>query len=222
MLTLETVEPPDLFFEDFAEGQEFSTVTKRPMMVSHQVRWAGACDNYDSEFHHDEHVAKAQGLPGIILSGPLMASYLMTEANAGSKGNGRGPRAAERAADDRSGGRAVDIAVPQIDPLRRRGDARARLSRHCGAVAAPVAVLLQQPRPPHRLSFGRATVHGEDGYEFHEPLIVGDEITLELTITGAHLKQGRSGPLGMIVAERRFTNQLGALCAMLRTTLIRR
>ncbi|MBI1728085.1 MAG: hypothetical protein HYR50_12540 [Candidatus Rokubacteria bacterium] len=79
MGTVKTVEPQSLFFEDFAEGQEFSTVTKGPMMVGHQVRWAGACDNYDSEFHHDEHVAKAQGLPGIILSGPLMASYLLTE-----------------------------------------------------------------------------------------------------------------------------------------------
>lgn len=77
MPTVKTAEPPSLFFEDFAEGQEFSTVTKGPMMVGHQVRWAGACDNYDSEFHHDEHVAKAQGLPGIILSGPLMASYLL-------------------------------------------------------------------------------------------------------------------------------------------------
>jgi hypothetical protein len=48
------------------------------MMVGHQVRWAGACDNYESEFHHDEYVAKAAGLPGILLSGPLMASYLLT------------------------------------------------------------------------------------------------------------------------------------------------
>ena len=79
MPTVKTADPPGLFFEDFAEGQEFSTVTKGPMMVGHHVRWAGACDNYDSEFHHDEHVAKAQGLPGIILSGPLMASYLLTE-----------------------------------------------------------------------------------------------------------------------------------------------
>jgi acyl dehydratase len=60
---VKTVDPPNLFFEDFAEGQEFATVTKGPMMVGHQVRWAGACDNYDSEFHHDEQVAKAQGLP---------------------------------------------------------------------------------------------------------------------------------------------------------------
>ncbi len=84
-----TVAPPELFFEDFTEGQEFPTVTKGPMMVGHQVRWAGACDNYDSEFHHDEHVARAQGLPGIILSGPLMASYLLTEVTRWIGRNGR-------------------------------------------------------------------------------------------------------------------------------------
>jgi acyl dehydratase len=73
---VQLVEPPDLYFEDFEEGQEFPVVTKGPMMVGHQVRWAGATDNYDSEFHHDEYVAKAQGLPGIILSGPFIAAYL--------------------------------------------------------------------------------------------------------------------------------------------------
>ena len=78
LLQVELREAPDLYFEDFAEGQEFPEVIKGPMMVGHQVRWAGACDNYDAEYHHDEYVAKDLGLPGIILSGPLMASYLMT------------------------------------------------------------------------------------------------------------------------------------------------
>ncbi|MDB5412259.1 MAG: hypothetical protein JWR10_594 [Rubritepida sp.] len=78
MLNVETVEPTRRCFEDFYEGQDLPVVTHGPMMVGHQVRWAGACDNYESEFHHDEYVAKAQGLPGIILSGPLMASYLLT------------------------------------------------------------------------------------------------------------------------------------------------
>jgi hydroxyacyl-ACP dehydratase HTD2-like protein with hotdog domain len=50
------------------------------MMVGHQVRWAGATDNYHAEFHHDEHVARAQGLPGIVLSGPLFGSLLLTKA----------------------------------------------------------------------------------------------------------------------------------------------
>ena len=78
MLKVDTVEPTPRCFEDFLEGQELATIAKGPMMVGDQVRWAGACDNYESEFHHDEYVAKAQGLPGIMLSGPLMASYLMT------------------------------------------------------------------------------------------------------------------------------------------------
>ena len=66
MLKLEAVEPKELYFEDFSEGQEFPVVTKGPMLVGNQVRWAGACDNYASEFHHDEYVAKAQGLPGKV------------------------------------------------------------------------------------------------------------------------------------------------------------
>jgi acyl dehydratase len=78
MLKVETREPERRFFEDFREGQDLPSVTRGPMMVGDQVRWAGACDNYESEFHHDEYVAKAQGLPGILLSGPLMASYLLT------------------------------------------------------------------------------------------------------------------------------------------------
>ena len=89
MLTVETREPPVRFFDEFAEGQELPTVTRGPMMVGHQVRWAGACDNYESEFHHDEYVAKAQGLPGILLSGPLMASWLLTTVKGWA---GRGAR----------------------------------------------------------------------------------------------------------------------------------
>src|ERR1044071_1580643 len=78
MFKVDMVEPPVVYFEDLSEGHEFPAVTKGPMMAGHQVRWAGACDNYESEFHHDEYVAKAAGLPGILLSGPFMASILLT------------------------------------------------------------------------------------------------------------------------------------------------
>lgn len=77
MKTIETKQKPDRYFEDFEVGQELEPLTKGPMMVGDQVRWAGACDNYDAEYHHDEYVAKELGFPGIILSGPLMASYLL-------------------------------------------------------------------------------------------------------------------------------------------------
>ena len=79
MFKVDTEEPPERFFEDFPQGQEMPVVTKGPMTAGHQVRWAGACDNYASEFHHDAATARAQGLPGLLLSGPFMACYMLTE-----------------------------------------------------------------------------------------------------------------------------------------------
>ncbi len=79
MYKIDTKEPPARFFEDFPEGQQMPQVTKGPMTAGHQVRWAGACDNYASEFHHDAAAARAQGLPGLLLSGPFMACYMLTE-----------------------------------------------------------------------------------------------------------------------------------------------
>ena len=78
MYRVETQQPPALFFEDFTEGQEMPVASKGPMTAGHQVRWAGACDNYASDFHHDAAAARAQGLPGLLLSGPFMACYLLT------------------------------------------------------------------------------------------------------------------------------------------------
>ncbi len=79
MFKVATQVPRERFFEDFPEGQEMPVVTKGPMSAGHQVRWAGACDNYASEFHHDAAAAREQGLPGLLLSGPFMACFMLTE-----------------------------------------------------------------------------------------------------------------------------------------------
>jgi acyl dehydratase len=74
----------------------------------------------------------------------------------------------------------------------------------------------------HDFPFGKATVHGADEYEFHEPMIVGDVITVSTAMVAAKLKHGKVGRLGQITSERRFVNQRGELCAVLRTILFRR
>ncbi|HVZ43586.1 MAG TPA: hypothetical protein VHA82_07230 [Ramlibacter sp.] len=79
MYKVETRQPAARCFEDFPEGSEMPEVVKGPMTAGHQVRWAGACDNYASEFHHSSSAAKEVGLPGLVLSGPFMASYMLTE-----------------------------------------------------------------------------------------------------------------------------------------------
>lgn len=115
MYQVDVKEPSERFFEDFSEGQEMPVVTKGPMLVGHQVRWAGACDNYDSEFHHDEYVAKAQGLPGILLSGPFMASYMLTEV-----GNWLGRRARVRSFWDRNTGPTLPRDMAHIHAKVKR------------------------------------------------------------------------------------------------------
>jgi acyl dehydratase len=115
-------------------------------------------------------------------------------------------------------------AVEDFDPIHY--DATAAIARGYRGVVAPWPFLwlIYFNGSEHRMAFpfGKATVHGEDEYEFHEPIVPGDVITMRTEITDARLKQGRSGLLGIVVVERRFTNQLGQLCAVLRTTLIRR
>ncbi len=120
--------------------------------------------------------------------------------------------------------RKMAKAVEDWDPIHY--DADAAVKRGYRGVVAPWPLLwlfyFNADTAHVHFPFGKATVHGEDAYEFHEPMIVGDEITLAMAISDARLKQGRSGLLGLVTEERRFTNQRGALCAVLRTILIRR
>ena len=116
------------------------------------------------------------------------------------------------------------MAVEDFDPIHY--DASAAQARGYRGIVAPwpILSLLQYncSHEPPAFTFGLATVHGEDGFEYHEPIIVGDVITIEALVRDAQLKRGRSGLLGLVTTERRFTNQLGQLCAVARTIVIRR
>ncbi|HVZ43587.1 MAG TPA: MaoC family dehydratase N-terminal domain-containing protein [Ramlibacter sp.] len=75
---------------------------------------------------------------------------------------------------------------------------------------------------PLKFDFGRATLHGGDAYEFHEPMIVGDTITMTAAVSETSVKQGKSGLMGFVTSRREFRNQFGQLCAVMSTTNIRR
>lgn len=120
--------------------------------------------------------------------------------------------------------RRMAVAVDDFDPIHYDQDAARR--RGFRGIVAPWPLLWSYffncTEYHLDIAFGKATVHGQDEYEFHEPLVVGDVITVATAITAARLKQGKSGPLGQVESERRFTNQHGQLCAVLKTTLFRR
>jgi hydroxyacyl-ACP dehydratase HTD2-like protein with hotdog domain len=118
------------------------------------------------------------------------------------------------------------LAVEDFDPIHY--DLKTAQARGYRGIVAPWPILAllryncAHQEEHHAFSFGRAYVHGEDSYEFFEPIVVGDMITVSTAITETRLKQGRSGLLGLVTSERCYTNQLGQLCAVMRTITIRR
>ncbi|MBR0667216.1 MaoC family dehydratase [Roseomonas hellenica] len=120
--------------------------------------------------------------------------------------------------------RRMALAIGDLDPIHF-DEAATRARGHRGVVAPwPLLWLyfFTCTIYEHDFPFGKATVHGQDEYELHEPMVVGDHITIRTAMVDAKLKHGKTGRLGQVVSERRFTNQRGELCAVLRTTLFRR
>ena len=63
-----------LYYEDIEVSDEIPTLIKHPT-PRQLVMWAGASGDYNP-IHYDKDWAISQGLPGIIVHGPLTASFL--------------------------------------------------------------------------------------------------------------------------------------------------
>ena len=120
--------------------------------------------------------------------------------------------------------RRMALAIGDLDPVHF-DEAAAQARGHRGIVA-PWSLLwlvfFNCREAPLKFPFGRATIHGGDAYEFHEPLIVGDVVTVRAEVVQTSVKLARSGPMGVIVTRREFRNQHGQLCALMDTTNLRR
>ncbi len=63
-----------LYYEDVAVGSEISPLVKQPT-TRQLVMWAGASGDYNP-IHYDKDYAQNQGLPGVIVHGQLVVSFL--------------------------------------------------------------------------------------------------------------------------------------------------
>lgn len=63
-----------LFFEDIETGSEIGPLVKRPT-TRQLVIWAGASGDYNP-IHYDQDFARGRGLPGVIVQGQLVGSFL--------------------------------------------------------------------------------------------------------------------------------------------------
>ena len=120
--------------------------------------------------------------------------------------------------------RRMALTLDNFDPIHY--DEKAAHARGYRGIVAPWPLLwlifFNCRDAPLKFHFGKATIHGADSYEFHEPMVVGDTITVRIAITETSVKQGKTGPMGVIVMQREDRNQLGQLCAKMSTTNLRR
>ena len=66
--------PEQLYYEDVAVGDEITPLVKQPT-TRQLVMWAGASGDYNP-IHYDKDFAQSQGLPGVIVHGALVGSFL--------------------------------------------------------------------------------------------------------------------------------------------------
>ncbi len=131
------------------------------------------------------------------------------------------------------------MAVDDRNPLYF-DDAFAREHGYPGAIAPPIylsAVLGWEPGPaedslrpdgtPQNDAMavpirGLRVMGGGQELEFHRPIVAGMDLVMEFGISGAELKQGRSGQLIVIQIEKRYLTTDGILVLVCRENAIAR
>ena len=113
-------------------------------------------------------------------------------------------------------------AIEDTNPLWT-DEAQARRSRY-GGIVAPPTFLRSLPRAilevPELESLTRVLDGGSE-WRYEEPARVGDVITAVTTVKNLSQRTLSIGPAVFVIAETRYTNQLGQLVATQRSTMIR-
>ena len=63
-------------------------------------------------------------------------------------------------------------------------------------------------------------LHGEQEYEYFRPIRPGDKLTCKVKIKDIYTKEGKAGPMDMVVTETDYVNDKGELAARARAVLV--
>ena len=99
---------------------------------------------------------------------------------------------------------------------------RARKSRY-GGIIAPPTFLRTLETDPLNVDFGvpyEGVFDGGSEWKYHEPVRLGDRITVTSRIVDLRERTGRVGPMLFVISESTYVNQFGAKVALQRNTLI--
>ncbi len=113
-------------------------------------------------------------------------------------------------------------AIGDSNPLYSN-EVEARKTRFGGVIAPPTfyrSMMAAFPEVKIDIPGNRGLDGGSD-WEFFEPVRPGDRITVQSKIADIRESEGRLGPMVFTTIETSYTNQLGQLCALQRSTGIR-
>lgn len=125
----------------------------------------------------------------------------------------------------RAGIRYFALALGDANPLYR-DEAFARKTAHGGIIAPPTLVCetnQYSDRQPDENGYIGHTwtlpvpnsrfIRGSNEYEFYQPVRPSDRITVTWRLEKIEERQGRGGPLLLVVSQARYMNQDGTLLA---------
>ncbi|MBI4538630.1 MAG: MaoC family dehydratase N-terminal domain-containing protein [Gemmatimonadetes bacterium] len=69
---------------------------------------------------------------------------------------------------------------------------------------------------------GAKLMGGGQELELGNPVVPGDDVTIERRLVDVERREGKSGPLTLLKTEKRYTNQRGELLVICRETIIAR
>jgi acyl dehydratase len=101
-------------------------------------------------------------------------------------------------------------------------EAAARAAGHPRIPAPPTFATALRPPDPRRgmdIDF-KKLLHGEQEFFFERPLYAGDRLTLHARLAEASVKQGKSGPMDLLVIETVASDERGAVVYRTRSTAV--
>ena len=112
-------------------------------------------------------------------------------------------------------------AIDDVNPLYR-DDTHATASRYGGILAPPTFL---RSMPPKTYGVGGEglfdqVLDGGSEWEYIEPVLVGDQITVTETLVDVVERSGRLGTMVFITREIKYVNQSDKTVALQRSTLI--
>lgn len=121
---------------------------------------------------------------------------------------------------DRSAIRRYAAAIGEIDPACFDIDA-AREAGHADLLAPPTFVYTLSSGTVPGVSLPPAgNLHGEQEFEFHRPVVAGDQVSVVRRLVDTKVRDGRSGRMRIHTFENQGTDEAGELVFVARQVIL--